>query len=124
MECRASALLLLLALLVAVCSAGTGASRISIVNDAADEGVAIRPAFDYPWAGFRSLFSVSGFQQAANDLRSIVENAISHIRIDKIVRSSSDDCATTICDRCGLTVTRSFLFFMAGSRAALARLSR
>jgi hypothetical protein len=86
MECsRAAALLLLLALLVAVCSAGTGASRISIVNDAADEGVAIRPAFDYPWAGFRSLFSVSGFQQAANDLRSIVENAISHIRIDKIV---------------------------------------
>jgi hypothetical protein len=84
---RAAALLLLLALLVAVCSAGTGASRISIVNDAADESVAIQPAFDYPWAGFRSLFSVSGFQQAANDLRSIVENAISHIRIDKIVRS-------------------------------------
>ncbi|ELR21047.1 uncharacterized protein ACA1_281610 [Acanthamoeba castellanii str. Neff] len=73
MGCRAAALLLLLALLVAVCSAGTGASRISIVNDA-DEGV----------ASFRSLFSVSGFQQAANDLRSIVENAISHIHIDKI----------------------------------------
>jgi hypothetical protein len=73
------------------------ASRISIVNDVGTEsdaaaapigqaGPSRLPAIDYPWAGFRSLFSVSGFQQAANDLRSIVENAISNIRISEIVR--------------------------------------